>query len=209
MATLIVAAVYGAIQAEAGNRPQFATILTLFWVVMDIALLGSMVRAARYRGPAQTIQNRLPATVGDEVSAVVEEIDRLGLFEHVAAVTDPDVPARPAPAHLVAVMEAEPQDHRAAVHFDADAALQLRSDIASTLDLPAMVLIDISSVTMVTPSGAAAMLDLLRMVRAHGGELRMFGASKGFTQAHEAMALEAVTRLYSGRDEASIMTRAA
>jgi hypothetical protein len=47
------------------------------------------------------------------------------------------------------------------------------------------------------------------MVRAHGGELRMFGASKGFTEAHEAMALAAVTRLYPGCDEASSTTRAA
>lgn len=72
-----------------------------------------------------------------------------------------------------------------------------------------MVLVDISSVTMVTPSGLAAMVDMLRMVRAHGGELRMFGASRGFTVAHETMALATVTRLYPGRDEASTTARVA
>jgi cellulose synthase (UDP-forming) len=209
MAALAVAGVYGAIQAEAGNRPLFATVLTLFWVVIDLALLASMVRAARYRGAAQTIQNPLPANVGVEVDAVVEEIEREGPFERVTAATDPHLSVRPPAAHLVTAMEAEPQHHRAEVRFDADAALRLRSDIASTLDVPAIVLIDISSVRMVTPSGAAAMLDLLRMVRAHGGELRMFGASKGFTEAHEAMALAAVTRLYPGCEEASSTTRAA
>jgi cellulose synthase (UDP-forming) len=72
-----------------------------------------------------------------------------------------------------------------------------------------MVLIDISDVTMVTPSGAAAMLDLLRMVRARGGELRLFGPSRGFTRAHETMSLSNVTRLYPGRDEASQTIHAA
>jgi cellulose synthase (UDP-forming) len=53
------------------------------------------------------------------------------------------------------------------------------------------------------------MVDMLRMVRAHGGELRMFGESRGFTVAHEAMSMAAVTRLYPGRDEASAMARVA
>jgi anti-anti-sigma regulatory factor len=53
------------------------------------------------------------------------------------------------------------------------------------------------------------MLDLLRMVRARGGELRLFGPSRGFTQAHETMSLSNVTRLYTGRDEASQTSRAA
>ena len=207
MAALVVAAIYGAFQAEAGNRPGFATILTLFWVVIDLALLWSMVRAARYSGPPQALQNPLPQGVGDEVAAMVDEIERKGPFESVVA--EADQPTQLAVAPLLDVLEAEPRHHHAAVRFDADAALKLRSDIEKCLDLPAMFLIDISRVTMVTPSGAAAMLDMLRMVRSRGGELRMFGASRGFTVAHEAMALAAITRLYSGRDEASPTARAA
>jgi cellulose synthase (UDP-forming) len=207
MAALVIAAVYGGIQAEAGNRPQFATTLTLFWVAMDLALLGAMVRAACYRGPAQTIENPLPAGVGDEVDAVVDELQHHGPFEHSAAAIDQYSPGGAVVAH--AVLEPAALHHRAAGRFDADAALQLRSDIKATLHLPAIVLVDVSSVTMVTPSGAAAMVDMLRMVRAHGGELRMFGESRGFTVAHEAMSMAAVTRLYPGRDEASATARVA
>ena len=91
MAALAVAGVYGAIQAEAGNRPLFATVLTLFWVVMDLALLG--IDGARGPLPrsGQTLQNPLPANVGAEVDAVVDEIERQGPFERVTAATDPTI----------------------------------------------------------------------------------------------------------------------
>src|SRR5262249_34905402 len=44
MLALMLAGAYGAIQAAAGNRPLFASVITLLWVLVDLALLASMVR---------------------------------------------------------------------------------------------------------------------------------------------------------------------
>ena len=214
MGALLAAAVWGGIQANAGERPQFATALTLFWVFMDLALLVSMVRAALYRGPGETIASPLPDEVLDEVETVVGETRYAqwcdNLTTHPAHAV-PTLEPRPAqPGQVIALAEGAPQDHRTVGRFDAVAGLRLRADIANAMQgVPTMVLIDISDVTMVTPSGAAAMLDLLRMVRARGGELRLFGPSRGFTRAHETMSLSNVTRLYPGRDEASQTVHAA
>lgn len=210
---LLAAALWGGIEALAGDRPQFATVLTLFWVAMDIALLSSMVRAARYRGPGDDIECPLPLDVVREAEGVVADIRYEGWCKSLTVDRDCVVPkadSQSTPAQLMVSWEHSPaRVHHAVGRFDAIAALDLRSDVAQTVDLwGQLILIDVSLVTTVTPSGAAAMLELLRMVRAGGGDLRMFGDSRGFASAHETMSLSHLTRLYRGRDEAS-QTRAA
>jgi len=92
----------------------------------------------------------------------------------------------------------------AATCFEAVAALALRSKLSdATQGHPPVVLIDVSGVRTVTPSAVAATLDLMRMVRARGGDLRIFGASRSFTMAHDTMSLHHVTRLHGDHAEAS------
>jgi cellulose synthase (UDP-forming) len=210
---LFTAALWGGMEALAGDRPQFATVLTLFWVAMDIALLWSMVRAARYRGPGDEIECPLPLDVVQEAENVVADTRDESWCNSLASDQDyvvPEADSRSAAAPSVVSWAHSPAHvHHAAGRFDAIAALDLRSDVAQVVDLSGrIILIDVSLVTTVTPSGAATMLELLRMVRSRGGDLRMFGDSRGFASAHETMSLSHVTRLYSGRDEAS-QTRAA
>jgi cellulose synthase (UDP-forming) len=211
---LLAAAVWGGIQAVAGNRPQFATALTLFWVAMDVALLWSTVRAARYRGPGDDIECPLSPDVVQEAEHVIADIRYESWGKSLASgrnnyvVPKADSPSTVAPSVFRSVQPSA-RVHRAVGRFDAIAALELRSDVAQVAALwGQIILVDVSLVTTVTPSGAAAMLELLRMVRARGGDLRMFGESRGFASAREAMSLSHLTRLYSGRDEAS-RTRAA
>jgi cellulose synthase (UDP-forming) len=212
MCALVLAGGYGAIQAAAGNRPGFASIITLLWVLIDLALLASMVRAARYHGPGDGIESPFPPAVIGEVDDVVWEIRYAELSERVSRLADEDrrmlepalvesgqqgsLPA-PAAKHLFA-----------APRFDAAAALGLRSTVAVAMQGPSsVVLIDVSGVRTVTPSGMAAMLDLLRMVRSRGGDLRIFGASRGFAMAHEMLSLSHVTRLHGDYTEASQSAR--
>lgn len=202
MAALVGATGYGVIQALAGNRPIFATVLTLLWVAMDVVLLASMVRAARFRGPGEAAVNPLPDEIRTEVDTVTHEAG--AVVKHAHDVTDAEPPAGAA-----LVDAAADGHHRAATRFDAEAALVLRSDIVCALEQPSpVVLIDISAVSTVTPSGAAAMVDLMRMVHACGADLRLFGDSRAFAQAHKAMALSRITRIYLGREEASRMPSA-
>jgi len=206
---LTVAGSYGAVQALAGRRPEFATIVTLLWVLADLALLTAMVRAARYRGPGDRIQSPFPTTVVEEVHQVVADIQSADSSVGASAVaqqrgpsTAPELVAagRPGPFQALAGMQL-----RAAARFDAVAALDLRSQVAVALTGPSpIVLIDVSGVRTLTPSGVAVLVDLLRVVRSHGGDLRIFGASRGcFAMAHEMMALSNITRLHVDHAEAA------
>ncbi|GAA3228997.1 STAS domain-containing protein [Oerskovia jenensis] len=87
--------------------------------------------------------------------------------------------------------------------LDAAAVLSLRAPVTATVaDGPVLVLLDVSGVEGVSPSGVAGLLDLLRVVRARGGDLRFFGASTALRHAFTALGLDAVARIYGGHDEA-------
>ncbi|MFF2622693.1 STAS domain-containing protein [Oerskovia jenensis] len=87
--------------------------------------------------------------------------------------------------------------------LDAAAVLSLRAPVtAAVADGPVLVLLDVSGVEGVSPSGVAGLLDLLRVVRARGGDLRFFGASTALRHAFTALRLDAVARIYGGHDEA-------
>ena len=180
----------------------FASVITLLWVLIDLALLASMVRAARYQGPGDAVQSPVPVHVAAEVDDVVEQV---GYGEPTDWLPDVATETQPVGA---AAQESLPLTAAgylcAATCFDAAAALALRSLLSdATQGHPPVVLIDVSGVRTVTPSAVAATLDLMRMVRARGGDLRIFGASRSFTIAHETMLLHHVTRLHGDHAEAS------
>lgn len=88
--------------------------------------------------------------------------------------------------------------------FDANAALTLREQIAEASAAgPVLVLVDVSAITGVSPSGVAAILDLLRHVRGRGGDVRLYGESPAFHQAYTALRLDSITRVYRTRRQAA------
>lgn len=202
IAALVLAGGYGAVQALEHQRPGFASVITLLWVLIDLALLASMVRAARYQGPGDAVPSPVAAHVTAEVDDVVQQIgygEPTDWLPDVAIETQPLRTAAEEPLPPIA-----PGYLSAATCFDAAAALALRSKLSdATQGHPPVVLIDVSGVRTVTPSAVAATLDLMRMVRARGGDLRIFGASRSFTMAHETMSLNHVTRLHGDHAEAS------
>ena len=87
--------------------------------------------------------------------------------------------------------------------LDAGTILSLRAPVAAAVaDGPVLVLLDVSGLDGVSPSGVAGLLDLLRVVRARGGDLRVFGAAPALEHAFTALGLHAVARIYGGHDEA-------
>lgn len=206
---LVLTGGFGVIQAAHGNRPLFASVITLIWVAIDIVLLAAMIRAARYRGPGADLTSPFPAAVTDEVSRVVADV-------HSGVDAERGAPAAPRSAATHAAIEtatqpsgpAVPTRLCAAATFDATAALAMRSHIEGcTRDGAPIVLIDVSGVRTITPSAVAVVLDLLRLVRAGGGDLRIFGDSRTFTLAYETMALARVTRLHGDSEEATTPVR--
>jgi cellulose synthase (UDP-forming) len=201
IAALVLAGGYGAVQSLEGQRPGFASVITLVWVIIDLALLGSMVRAARYQGSGDSVESPFPAYLTAEVDNIVYQ-----LSHGKPARRRPAVPTRPEVARAGAQQSlpaTATEYHCAATCFDAAAALALRSNVRDAAPgQPPVVLIDVSGVRTVTPSAVAGTLDLMRMVRARGGDLRIFGASRSFTMAHETMSLSHVTRLPGDHAEA-------
>jgi cellulose synthase (UDP-forming) len=172
----------------------------LVWVAIDLALLASMVRAARYQGPGDTVQNPVAAAVTTEVNEVIALIES---GEPAERLVD-SAHTRPLRAVARKPLALNENGHLCpAAYFDAVAALALRANLSDATQYPAVVLIDVSRVRVVTPSAVAATLDLMRMVRARGGDLRIFGASQSFTMAHDTMSLNHVTRLHGDHTEAS------
>jgi cellulose synthase (UDP-forming) len=202
IAALVLAGGYGAVQALENQRPGFASVITLVWVLIDVALLASMVRAARYQGSGDAVQNPFPAYVTAEVDDIVRQVGCGDRAERL-----PDVATEGQPVGAAAQQSlppAAPGHLCAATRFDAAAALALRSNVCdATQGHRPVVLIDVSGVRTVTPSAVATTLDLMRMVRARGGDLRIFGASRSFTMAHQTMSLDHVTRLHGDHAEAS------
>jgi cellulose synthase (UDP-forming) len=208
IAALVLAGGYGAVQAIEHQRPGFASVITLLWVLIDLALLASMVRAARYQGPGDVVQSPVRPYVAAEVDHVVGQVSRRVPTQRLPESETVTQPLRTVARQSSSLTAA---GHLcAAACFDASAALALRSSMSdATRGHPPVVLIDVSGVRTVTPSAVAATLDLMRMLRARGGDLRIFGASRSFTLAHETMSLNHVTRLHGDRAEATRLRRPA
>jgi len=100
---------------------------------------------------------------------------------------------------------------RTALHYDLTVAgdldattlLALRHEVARAVeDHPAIVLLDVSAVSRITPSGVAGMLDLLRIARSAGGDFRVYGESRVLAGAHSALRLTTVIAVYPRRSDA-------
>lgn len=109
----------------------------------------------------------------------------------------------PSPASTGLAIALPQRDVAIEGRLDAASALRLRVPVTEAIqDGPAMVLIDVSAVTQVTASGLAGMLELLRLARARGGELRLYGTSQAVADAQLVAQLTQVSRVYPGRQDA-------
>lgn len=107
------------------------------------------------------------------------------------------VPVAPAASRVI--------DLTAADRLDARSALELREGIVAHLgDGPCLAVVDVTGVRHVTPSGLVGTLELLRTLRRHGGDLRLFGNSEALRQANGAADLGTITRVYATREQALV-----
>lgn len=87
--------------------------------------------------------------------------------------------------------------------LDASATQAMRTTVANAVyDGPALILVDVTEVTAVTPSGLVGILECLRLARSRGGDFRLFGASLTVLDAQTVAGLTDVTRVYGSRQAA-------
>jgi cellulose synthase (UDP-forming) len=201
---LVIASGIGIYRVAAHEASAVLTGLSMAWVLVDLALLGVVIGAMRYRGPDQdlvapvSVQSWLeePEAQGDPADrprqrplAVVTRVEREAL--EVVGLGSENDSARVRSYRI----ESE--------RFGAYEALRLRVLVAAGLSRGRdIALLDVSRVTVVTSSGVAALFDLLRFVRSRGGDVRIYGASPAFTAASAALRLEPVMRVYAGEPQA-------
>lgn len=87
--------------------------------------------------------------------------------------------------------------------LDAVTVLAVRQDSAkAAADGPILVLLDITAVTSVGASGVVGLLEVLHVLRARGGDLRLFGSSTALDDTRLQAHLGQVARIYGTREEA-------
>jgi ABC-type transporter Mla MlaB component len=87
--------------------------------------------------------------------------------------------------------------------LDAAATLALRGPVTQVVqDGPVLILVNVTGVTKVTASGVAGVLELRRLARSRGADVRLYGVSHAVVQAQMASELTAITRVYSSREAA-------
>ncbi|MGO4433105.1 STAS domain-containing protein [Paenarthrobacter sp. RAF9] len=87
--------------------------------------------------------------------------------------------------------------------LDATTVLGIRQESAkAATDGPILVLLDVAAVTTVGASGVVGLLEVLHLLRARGGDLRLFGSSAALEITRLQAHLGQVTRIYGTREEA-------
>ncbi|MDD7835993.1 STAS domain-containing protein [Paenarthrobacter sp. AB444] len=87
--------------------------------------------------------------------------------------------------------------------LDAATVLAIRHDSAkAATDGPILVLLDVTAVTAVGASGVVGLLEVLHLLRARGGDLRLFGSSAALEDTRLQAHLGQVARIYESREEA-------
>ncbi len=87
--------------------------------------------------------------------------------------------------------------------LDAATVLAIRQDSAkAATDGPILVLLDVAAVTTVGASGVVGLLEVLHLLRARGGDLRLFGSSAALETTRLQAHLGQVARIYGSREEA-------
>ncbi|GAA1482142.1 hypothetical protein GCM10009624_25820 [Gordonia sinesedis] len=90
-----------------------------------------------------------------------------------------------------------------AVHDDLNAQTGLAAAVADTSAGAArLILVDVSTVTTVTASGMADLVQAFRAARAAGCDLRVWGWSEPFAAAHRTRGLHRVFRIFPDRTDA-------
>lgn len=90
-----------------------------------------------------------------------------------------------------------------AVHDDLNAETGLAAAVADTSAGAArLILVDVSTVTAVTASGMADLVQAFRAARAAGCDLRVWGWSEPFVAAHRDRGLHRVFRIFPDRTDA-------
>lgn len=114
-------------------------------------------------------------------------------------------PGASTPRDPLSADTAPPTQHDVALtgRLDADAAIELRDWASQTVaDGPVLLLVDISEITQVTASGMAGMLEIQRLVRSRGGDVRMYGSSPAVRDAQFTSQLATINRVYPDRARA-------
>lgn len=93
--------------------------------------------------------------------------------------------------------------HREVTSLTARTVVDLRTAISQACaDGPVLVLLDCSAVGEVTPSGVAAVIDLMRYTRARGGDLRLHSDAGVIADACGQLGLRSILRLFPTIDHA-------
>ena len=88
-------------------------------------------------------------------------------------------------------------------HLDVQGAVDLWDGVTRQLDTAtSSLLIDLSSVDLITSAGIGALVRLLHRVQSLGGRLAVFGPNPRVREVIEVVMLAAVFRLSTTRDEA-------
>jgi cellulose synthase (UDP-forming) len=210
IAALLVASGVGIYRVLHHDASAILTGLSMVWVVVDIALLGVVVGAWRYRGPgAEVVSPVAVDSYMDEPSFDGADPEALSRPDRpLAVVTESE-------RELLEVVQRNAGDDGTRVtsfrlaedRFDAADALRLRVQVAAGLSAGRdLVLLDVSAVSVITSSGVAGLFDLLRFVRSRGGDVRLYGASPAFRAAHAAHRLDSVLRVYAAEPDAARTT---
>lgn len=108
--------------------------------------------------------------------------------------------------HRATPTETDHHDLTAQGRLDAESVLALRHAVVAVIaDRAPIVLVDVSRVSIVTPSGIAGLLELMRVTRSRGGDLRLHGTCRSIDEAHTVLRLRSVTRVYADRAEAVVV----
>lgn len=106
-------------------------------------------------------------------------------------------------AHHTAPSSLQSIDLAVAGSLNAASVLSVRSACATaTSDGPIIVLLDVAEVTSIGASGVAGLLELLHLLRARGGDLRLFGSSGAMEGTGLQAHLGHVVRIYGARQAA-------
>jgi cellulose synthase (UDP-forming) len=204
IAALGIASAIGIYRVVVHEASAVLTGLSMVWVVVDLALLGTVIGAMRYRGLEEDLvaPESVETWIEEPAPRDVEENDR-SRQQALAVVTRSErevleVVGLGSPSSSARVRSYRIESER----FGAIEALRLRVLVAAGLSRGRdIALLDVSKVTVVTSSGVAALFDLLRFVRSRGGDVRLYGASAAFTAASTALRLDPLLRVYAAQSE--------
>lgn len=86
--------------------------------------------------------------------------------------------------------------------LDASSSKRFKSQMAPVVESATKLVFDMSAVQFVDSSGLGAILSCLRQLNARGGDLKVFGLSKGVRALFELVRMHKVVEIHNTREEA-------